>query len=261
MVEVDMRHANTHPVLQTVIADPAKKADIVVSELLGSFGDNELSPECLDGAERCGLMKDTCVSIPQNYTAYLAPVSSMRLYTEAQAQAYIPSRATDGPMGKPCGTLQAMETPYVVRTHAASQTHAEQPCWAFSHPHAASGNNVLTVDNERSIQLVFGEDKTYGSGFGSGYGAFDGSVAEMTASAASQSNGEDGGITIHGILGSFHSTLYQPLDCGETQQPSENCTLLLFGRYVFLVSTIFSSPRAHVRTKRCIGERQYVEER
>ena len=28
------------------------RADIVVSELLGSFGDNELSPECLDGAMR-----------------------------------------------------------------------------------------------------------------------------------------------------------------------------------------------------------------
>ena len=27
-------------------------ADILVSELLGSFGDNELSPECLDGAMR-----------------------------------------------------------------------------------------------------------------------------------------------------------------------------------------------------------------
>lgn len=26
--------------------------DILVSELLGSFGDNELSPECLDGAVR-----------------------------------------------------------------------------------------------------------------------------------------------------------------------------------------------------------------
>lgn len=26
-------------------------ADILVSELLGSFGDNELSPECLDGAQ------------------------------------------------------------------------------------------------------------------------------------------------------------------------------------------------------------------
>lgn len=26
-----------------------EKADIIVSELLGSFADNELSPECLDG--------------------------------------------------------------------------------------------------------------------------------------------------------------------------------------------------------------------
>jgi protein arginine N-methyltransferase 5 len=29
-----------------------ERADILVSELLGSFGDNELSPECLDGAQR-----------------------------------------------------------------------------------------------------------------------------------------------------------------------------------------------------------------
>lgn len=32
--------------------DPPEKADILVSELLGSFGDNELSPECLDGAQK-----------------------------------------------------------------------------------------------------------------------------------------------------------------------------------------------------------------
>lgn len=31
---------------------PREKADIIVSELLGSFGDNELSPECLDGVMR-----------------------------------------------------------------------------------------------------------------------------------------------------------------------------------------------------------------
>jgi len=30
---------------------PPELADIIVSELLGSFGDNELSPECLDGAQ------------------------------------------------------------------------------------------------------------------------------------------------------------------------------------------------------------------
>lgn len=32
--------------------DVPEKADILVSELLGSFGDNELSPECLDGGMR-----------------------------------------------------------------------------------------------------------------------------------------------------------------------------------------------------------------
>ena len=32
--------------------DAPEKADIIVSELLGSFGDNELSPECLDGAQK-----------------------------------------------------------------------------------------------------------------------------------------------------------------------------------------------------------------
>lgn len=37
----DMRHL-----------DVPEQADILVSELLGSFGDNELSPECLDGAMR-----------------------------------------------------------------------------------------------------------------------------------------------------------------------------------------------------------------
>lgn len=30
------------------------QADMLISELLGSWGDNELSPECLDGAQRCG---------------------------------------------------------------------------------------------------------------------------------------------------------------------------------------------------------------
>ena len=33
------------------------QADLIVSELLGSFADNELSPECLDGA---GAMGGTC---------------------------------------------------------------------------------------------------------------------------------------------------------------------------------------------------------
>lgn len=40
-----------------------------VSELLGSFGDNELSPECLDGAQR--FLKPDGISIPSSYDLFL----------------------------------------------------------------------------------------------------------------------------------------------------------------------------------------------
>jgi protein arginine N-methyltransferase 5 len=55
-------------------------ADIVVSELLGSFGDNELSPECLDGVYR--LCRPDTISIPQSYTSYIAPIMSHKLHLE-----------------------------------------------------------------------------------------------------------------------------------------------------------------------------------
>lgn len=44
-----------------------EKADILVSELLGSFGDNELSPECLDGAQKFlkGFVILSSVPVPQ----------------------------------------------------------------------------------------------------------------------------------------------------------------------------------------------------
>ena len=41
------------------------KADILVSELLGSFGDNEMSPECLDGFQQSSLMEESGLSILQ----------------------------------------------------------------------------------------------------------------------------------------------------------------------------------------------------
>src|SRR5688572_5406318 len=58
-----------------------QKADIVVSELLGSFGDNELSPECLDGV--WSYVKPSAISIPQEYSSYLVPISSHKLFSEA----------------------------------------------------------------------------------------------------------------------------------------------------------------------------------
>ena len=52
------------------------RADIVVSELLGSFGDNELSPECLYDAE--DLFKPDAVSIPSSYTSWIGPLQVRR---------------------------------------------------------------------------------------------------------------------------------------------------------------------------------------
>ena len=61
---------------------PPELADILVSELLGSFGDNELSPECLDGAQR--LLAPQGVSIPTAYSSYLQPVTAAKLWSDAR---------------------------------------------------------------------------------------------------------------------------------------------------------------------------------
>ncbi|GAW81647.1 protein arginine N-methyltransferase 5 [Plasmodium gonderi] len=55
-----------------------KKADLIVSELLGSFGDNELFPECLDGIKK--YLQEDGVSIPQNCLSYLEPISCSHIY-------------------------------------------------------------------------------------------------------------------------------------------------------------------------------------
>lgn len=50
---------------------------------LGSWGDNELSPECLDGA--AGLLRPGGISIPREYKSYVAPICSPRLWAAARA--------------------------------------------------------------------------------------------------------------------------------------------------------------------------------
>jgi protein arginine N-methyltransferase 5 len=121
-----------------------EKADILVSELLGSFGDNELSPECLDGAMRFLKRKHHLatfhsrltisadgISIPASYTAHLAPISSSKLHGDVTSAS------------RPAG---AAETPYVVMMQAVNILSGEgggvagrcgekvQQCWVFEHP-------------------------------------------------------------------------------------------------------------------------------
>lgn len=77
--------------------------DILISELLGSFADNELSPECLDGVQHL-LNPVHGISIPASYTAYLTPIAAPKLHADISTQT--------------TSNAHAVETPYVVMLHA-----------------------------------------------------------------------------------------------------------------------------------------------
>ncbi len=104
---------------------PEFKADILVSELLGSFGDNELSPECLDGAQK--FLKMNGVSIPSSYTSYLCPITATKAWSEVSIRG-------DNP-------LEHFETPFVVLLHAHRVIDASKRVFTFSHPHWCSAGN------------------------------------------------------------------------------------------------------------------------
>ena len=107
-------------------------ADILVSELLGSFGDNELSPECLDGAQR--FLKPGGVSIPQAYTSFLQPITAHKSWTDVNAY----------------DDLEHFETPFVVKLHRFTPLAPSQPLFTFKHP-----NCDLVIDNTRAGTLSF----------------------------------------------------------------------------------------------------------
>ncbi|RHY93359.1 hypothetical protein DYB37_000213, partial [Aphanomyces astaci] len=109
-------------------------ADIMVSELLGSFGDNELSPECLDGAQ--SFLREGGVSIPCKYTSFVTPISSSKLWNEVK--------------GVDANAVKGYETPYVVRLHQIFSFARPQPCFTFDHP-----NLDPVIDNKRYHQMTF----------------------------------------------------------------------------------------------------------
>lgn len=126
-----------------------EEIDILVSELLGSFGDNELSPECLDGAMR--LLKPDGVSIPSQYTAYLTPLASSKLFCDTHIN----------PKDE-----KSAETPYVVLFNAVSILSDDdkgsrkicngrvQSCWSFEHPNSGIAFNAqgLPYSNNHNIR-------------------------------------------------------------------------------------------------------------
>merc|ERR1719402_53478 len=96
-------------------------ADILVSELLGSFADNELSPECLDGAQK--FLKPNGISIPTSYTSFIGPIQSSKLFNKYRNS----KDETKHPKA-------AFETPYVVHLLNRVELAKPQPLFTFDHP-------------------------------------------------------------------------------------------------------------------------------
>lgn len=137
VVTLEARNAEQWEGRVTVVATDMRKwrpdvqADIMVSELLGSFGDNELSPECLDGAQ--AFLAPDGISIPASSTSFLAPLSAPKLHIELV-------NARDS---------KQLETPYVVLLHAAFRIAEPLPAFHFVHPNHDTSSPDGGPDNER----------------------------------------------------------------------------------------------------------------
>ncbi|KAL6888530.1 hypothetical protein ACP4OV_009556 [Aristida adscensionis] len=131
--------------------DAPEKADILVSELLGSFGDNELSPECLDGAQR--FLKPDGISIPSSYTSFIQPITASKLHNDIKAHK----------------DIAHFETAYVVKLHRIATLAPTQPVFTFTHP-----NYSPNASNQRYIKLQFEMPEETGSCLVHGFaGYFD----------------------------------------------------------------------------------------
>jgi hypothetical protein len=108
------------------------RADIIVSELLGSWGDNELSPECLDGAQH--LLKAGGISIPQSYTSWVAPVSSARLHGKVAGLVHYAHTELDA--------RRYFESTFVVKRSLMFPLAPEQACFSFEHPNSRLASNA-----------------------------------------------------------------------------------------------------------------------
>ncbi|CCD22815.1 protein arginine N-methyltransferase NDAI_0A06610 [Naumovozyma dairenensis CBS 421] len=108
-------------------SDSSIKVDLCISELLGSFGCNELSPECLWNIEKCH-SKESTIFIPQSYSSYIAPISSPILYQSLATK----ESGLESPW-------VAHNIPYTFLSSKVNQL------WTFKHP--ARPN---TIENEIS---------------------------------------------------------------------------------------------------------------
>lgn len=165
------------------------KVDIIISELLGSFADNELSPECLDGVQH--VLSPTGISIPSSYTTHISPISAPRIHAD------ISHRGVTDPT--------APDTPYVVLLHqidflattVPSHPYIQQT-WEFAHPLSKS---VLEVAEARRMGGVSG-------GGGGSMAGGDGANEHNSRHSRNKFVCLNRGV-VHGLAGYFEAVLWE----------------------------------------------------
>lgn len=169
------------------------KVDILVTELLGSFGDNELSPECLDGIQR-HIARPYGISIPHSYTAHLSPIATPRIFADLSSRA--------------AGDPNAFETPWVTRLFAidfAAQKVPGHPrfqqAWEFVHPVEMSRADEFAKKHGNAVKFT---SPGGGSMVGSS-GINDHNARHCHLTFVCPTRG-----VIHGLAGYFESVLYSP---------------------------------------------------
>ena len=176
--------------------------DILVSELLGSFGDNELSPECLDGVQHV-LNPKTGISIPSSYTAHLTPIASPRLHADIMGRAIADKDAWEVPWVVFLHQIQYLSTLTPQATDGQSSklelpTPNVQQAWEFRHPIPQS---LLTQSQVRKGGGVLGGG---GGGFVGGDGANEHNTRFATLRFPCQKRG-----VCHGLGAYFETVLYE----------------------------------------------------
>jgi protein arginine N-methyltransferase 5 len=176
--------------------DPSRnaKVDILVTELLGSFGDNELSPECLDGIQR-HVARPHGISIPESYTAHLSPIATPRIHADLS--------------GKVLLDKNAFETPWVTRLFQLDFVAAEkvpghprfQQAWEFVHPVEVSEADRFLAEHGASVRYA-----TQGTGSMAGSsGTNEHNARHCHLTFVCRTRG-----VVHGLAGYFESVLYRP---------------------------------------------------
>lgn len=122
------------------------KFDLCISELLGSFGCNELSPECLSIVEN-NYSKHSTIFIPKSYTSYIAPISSPILYQKL-------SQLTSSSPNP--NTTDYFQTPWILHNIPYTIISSKiNEFWSFSHPNI---NNSFSKDTYSDFKIKHRSD-------------------------------------------------------------------------------------------------------